>query len=134
MAHATFHDGQVEGWSLLPNKSLRIDIADVTGGKFSMFLQNVRSFKGNNFREGNIILDVEIVRNADPGIDRLRSLFDLEPTASPAFLLIGMRQVQEGELTFVAINPSYGCEISALCENVTIEERAGRRGIARSDQ
>jgi hypothetical protein len=94
----------------------------------SMQLAGLEAFVCNDFRQGNIILSVQIISAFAPSEDAVTLLF-VPPHPSAAkefhdrysqFLKKQIEMVTRGALTFVTIDPSYGCNVSALCQEVLI--------------
>lgn len=114
------HDGYIDAIELEPGKGLHIALRDVTGARFALRLTGLRRLLCNNFREGNIVLSVSIACGVQPDDDLIRRL--LGGTAQAESMVAQTaRDICDGRLTLVAIDPSYGCELAALCESAEIE-------------
>ena len=75
----------------------------------------------NNLRKGNIVLDVTASTGSDTDFYLLDKLFTKPKVNNPKFesyLCSLKNKILQNELYVVQLNPSYGCEIIALCENI----------------
>jgi hypothetical protein len=54
------HDGTITGLRLIEPTSLRVDVSDWRGNRYAITLTGLQRLKCLDFREGNIILDVEV--------------------------------------------------------------------------
>ncbi|HVY52809.1 hypothetical protein FRZ61_37280 [Hypericibacter adhaerens] len=114
------HDGTVQGLELQAGNGLRVALRDVAGQAYRLQLKGVRRLLCNDFREGNIILSLSIASRMPPDRGLLRRL--LGGTKDEDRLVAEAAQaIAEGRLALVAIDPSYGCELTALCESAEIE-------------
>ena len=125
------HDGIVDGIHLVSDKAVVVSLRDAHRQTFSMQLVGVEALVCDDFRLGNIILDVQITSDVAPDKDTLGSLF-VPPHPSAAeefhdqharFLDRHADRIKEGTLVLVSIAPSYGCKLVALCREVLISPR-----------
>ncbi len=118
------HDGFVDGVRMADDKTAVLSLRDIRGQRFTMQLIGVERLVCDDFRQGNIILSIEIVSGMAPNMDALGSLFHLLPEEArdqpPPYLELRAKQVAEGSLVLVTIEPSYGCKLTALCRQVLI--------------
>src|SRR5262249_53568780 len=126
------HDGFVDGVVLEGEKRVAVSLRDVSGQVFSMRLIEVEALVCNEFRQGNIILDITIFSGIAPDDDALGSLFG-SPHPSVArehheqhkrLLQDRSDKIRKGVLKLVSIEPSYGCSLTALCGEVIISRTA----------
>jgi hypothetical protein len=115
------HDGTIDMLSLKANNVLEIGLTDVKNVRYRLVLSGLERLRCQDFREGNIILDVSLVNGQSPDKDALRELFGLTNDQTPHFLAQIIVKIEQGLLAFVNITPSYGCEVLALCSNVCLE-------------
>ena len=126
------HDGFVDGILLAGESAVTVLLRDVKDRTFSMQLIGVEHLACDDFRQGNIILHVQIVSGIAPNDDTLRSLLGPpHPKAAQEFhdrheqfLQKKIEKIKAGSLTLVSIDPSYGCYLRALCRDVVISPRA----------
>lgn len=121
------HDAYLEGLTLSDGAGQRIlRIAfrpeKPANRRFALVLGGLEHLRCTEFREGNIVLSVEIVRHRKPDPAALHALFDTGAKAPTPWIDRFARDVAVGKLTFVRISPSYGCELIALCKEVRAEE------------
>jgi hypothetical protein len=119
------HDGYVVGLHLAGNDLAQVTLRDLHGQRFVLELAGLKRLRCDGFAEGNIISDLMFIRGAAPPNDVVRKLVgEPHPSAGEPYrqqfekvIADYERKVIEGDLTFVEIVPSYGCEISALRGN-----------------
>ncbi|CAG1022137.1 hypothetical protein DOJK_01467 [Patescibacteria group bacterium] len=107
-------DNGVELFIKLINKS----IVTVT-------LDSVERMLCDSFREGNIILSVDVLNdtlswNFSTLLAKLFELNEQEKKENPAYFLKTKEKINNQELVLFHISPSYGCELIALCKDVVI--------------
>lgn len=111
------HDGFFEGIRVKDDKSARLFFRELDGKQYELDLGSVEYLLANEFKEGNIILDLTIEQGKDCDITRLERLFDAEYLKNnPDFLTKLQHRIETEGLTLVSINPSYGCSFVALCK------------------
>ena len=122
-----FHDARLISIELKDNCSAVIALLDDgDGAKHELFFEQLDRMRCIDFREGNIVLDVEIYKCTAPPIDILERLFAVTTQKEiPAYLDVRIKKVEAGELTLVHITPSYGAELIALCGSLRITQMAG---------
>ena len=122
------HDGYVLGLKLV-DKGLRVAVSDADGRKYILELAGLQRLRCNEFAQGNIIHHIIITTRAKPSSASLRKLLG-EPHPSVGEPHRGQHEdwrarceqrVLDGDLTFVELQSSYGCEMWALCESVKVE-------------
>jgi hypothetical protein len=120
LEHPNFHDARILAVELIDSNALLVNLQEEGGALYRLKLSGLERLRCLDFREGNIILDVSIFRGVPPPVADLRTLLDLRVKESPEYLDTVANRVRAGELSFVHITPSYGCELLALCKNVHI--------------
>ena len=119
MEQPRLHDGLLEGIVVKADKSSTLTLRDVTAVQYELELGAVEHLCANDFREGNIILDLTVERGKDCDASLLRTLFDNKYFESrPGFLVALLQRIEAEDLTLVSIDPSYGCSFVALCRTV----------------
>jgi len=122
------HDGRVLGLNLV-GKGLRLSVSDIDGRSYILELVGLQRLRCNEFAEGNIIHHIIITTRAKPSSASLRKLLG-EPHPSVGephrrrhedWRARCEQSVLDGDLTFVELQSSYGCEMWALCESVKVE-------------
>ncbi len=123
------HDGHLQGLMLGPQSTLNLHLSDVAKNGFVFALAGLGRLLVDEFREGNIILDVTILRGIAPERSELERLIGtLHPSVGTPFrdqheaAITGYSdRVATGELTFLRIVPSYGSDLLALCVELRID-------------
>jgi hypothetical protein len=113
-----FHDARLTGIELHSEHDVRLSIQASARDRYIVALLGVRRLRADEFREGNIILDVTIERGADCDPDLLAELYDLRD-GNP-YVATLLSEVRTNNLALAQLNPSYGCRLLALCKDVTI--------------
>jgi hypothetical protein len=122
------HDGFVDGIYLKSDKAVQIMLRDLRDHRFLMELSGVEALTCNEFKQGNIISVIWIVRGMPPSADTLALLFEPPHPAvdqkyrdqHKSFIEQQVGRIKDGVVTLVSIEPSYGCELVALAERVEI--------------
>lgn len=127
----SLHDGHLLGLDLVRKAVLHVRLRNLAGKGYLLELSGLRQLRCGEFREGNIVLDVEIMRGTPSGLEEantrealVRSLVgELHPTVQDPFrsknesyIVNLLTSIKDGNLTLVRIDASYGCELTALCE------------------
>lgn len=119
MEQPRLHDGFLEGIIVKEDKSATLTLRDVNGVQYELELGAVEHLCANDFRRGNIILDLTVERGKDCDASLLRMLFDNKYLESrPDFLVALLQRIEAEDLTLVSIDPSYGCSFVALCRTI----------------
>ncbi len=125
----TFHDGNLIGLSFSKGEAT-LSIVGSDGVGWQIELRGVRYLKADDFREGNIVSYCRAIRKTDPPRGLLEALAGgPHELAAPEYhekhrLFIDdlAEQVRNGSLTLLIVEPSYGCELLAISEQVEASE------------
>lgn len=91
----------------------------VSGDLVQATLIGVDRLVCDNFREGNIVLDVTIESEAAGSVlDKLFIPPRIKNEKYEAFISTVRQKLKEGMMKIVSINPSYGCESIVYCKDV----------------
>jgi hypothetical protein len=123
-----FHDGHLLGIELIDNDRVAIKVRKFSGERYSLDLSGVERLLCNEFAQGNIVSEIYLMSGILPPISNLRLLMTPpHPSAAEEYHAKHNRVIQQTadlvaqrKLTFVAIEPSYGGELHALCRSVEI--------------
>jgi hypothetical protein len=119
MEQPRLHDGLLEGIIVKEDKSATLTLRDVNGVQYELELGSVEHLCANDFRRGNIILDLTVERGRDCDVSLLRTLFGNKHLEShPDFLATLLQRIEAENLALVSIDPSYGCSFLALCRTI----------------
>jgi hypothetical protein len=124
----SLHDGYVDGMHLTTDQGATVSLRDINGQTFSMQLIGVVALVCNDFREANIIYDIQLACGQLPDASILAALLIApRPSAAQEFhdrhaqlLQQYAEKVRERALILVSLRRSYGCELVALCREVLI--------------
>jgi hypothetical protein len=108
-----FHDGFVEG-VLLDRTSAFVFFRNWKEDRVVMKLDDVRSLKMNNFRQGNILFDVIARDGNEISHDDIEQLFGFSDDSQVAKKLA---ETDEEQLVVVEVNPSYGASFLAIAKS-----------------
>lgn len=119
----SFHDGLLCGLSVTETTAT-LSLVEVDGRRWSVELTGVRYLKADDFRQGNIVLDLEVVTGEPPPPRWLEKLLPApHPKVAATYHdahrshIKGLEaDIAAGVLTLVVLSPSYGCELWAICE------------------
>lgn len=118
--NSILHDGFFEGLRIKEDGSARLFFRDVGGQHYELDLDSLEYLLANEFRKGNIILDLTIYQGTDYDVALLERLFGAEYLGkNPDFLNKLQHRIEVESLTLVSIDPSYGCSFVALCKTAT---------------
>lgn len=124
-----FHDGNLTGLSVF-ERTATLSIVRYDGVRWQIELSGVRYLRADGFREGNIISHCEVVTNAEPSRALLEAVAS-GPHESAAqeyhdqyrLFIDGIaEQVKSGHLSLLSVEPSYGCDVLAICERAEATE------------
>ncbi len=108
------HDGTVVGVSVENGGTqVSIRVRSTAGDEHLLVLSDVRAFRLDSFREGNIIHAIRL-----HSVDAARTLFDI-PDLVKDRLDLDLATVPSDEFVFV-LEPSYGAEVVSVCRDVDV--------------
>lgn len=83
-------------------------------------MRGVERLRADDFREGNIILDVTVTAGEQLELDDVAEAFGLDTEPSP-FLQNTIDRLKRDRMIVVRINPSYGCVVTCVCSEMSVE-------------
>jgi hypothetical protein len=109
----------------LKNNDVELFIKLIDKTIITVTLDSVERMLCNSFREGNIILSVDVLNdtlswNFSTLLADIFELNEHERKENPAYFLKTKEKINNQELVLFHISPSYGCEMIALCKDVVI--------------
>ena len=124
-----FHDGLLTSLTVAEGGAT-LTLSHPGGRDWTIELQGVRHLRADNFREGNIIAELEIITGIAPPRSQVEVLAERPHEGAAqtfhdehrAYVDHLVEQVSAGQLMFLSLNPSYGCELLVVCENVRASE------------
>jgi hypothetical protein len=123
-----FHDGYLTG-IILNEQGATVYLCQVTGEEYALTLSGLEALQMEDFRQGNIISMVEVIRgNVPSGHSCLERLFQPpHPSADQkyhdahdAVIAKQSARIASGEVSLLKISPSYGGDLLAICRDVKL--------------
>lgn len=123
-----FHDGNVYGIKENTKDEYSIYLRTENLIKYEIILKGKTKILINDYREANIILDIELFNNNnfiteynnDSALYNVLFGFDASLKNSDKYLNSVLSKICNGEFIVLRINPSYGCSIIAICETIKL--------------
>ena len=117
------HDSRLVGL-LISGKELLLLIEPLEGTRFHIVLKDVERLRVDDFREGNIILDIAVYRGSEIEIEDVAYVHGLENEGlqSGGFLKETMQTLAERNIILVKVHPTYGCSLVCLCRDIGIAD------------
>jgi hypothetical protein len=130
------HDGLLTSVAVSEGEAV-LGLTHVDGRQFNLTLTGVEALSMNDFREGNIILELQVATGSDfegvglsPGDVRatLEVLFTRPHSEAAqkyhddydASLERQVERLEKGEMRLVILDPAYGAELVAYCASVEL--------------
>lgn len=116
------HDGKLLSIAAPIDKRVEIKVEDVLEKQYSIILDGVTRFCASDFREGNIILDVMIMRGRQVKQADLSQLLYAGQMGEEAKVYLEhlLEDIVHKSLLVLQINPSYGCLLIGIARNIDI--------------
>jgi hypothetical protein len=116
------HDARVNGLVIRNDDDIEVIINTPEGASINLFMRRVYRLVANNFREGNIVLDIEVLASKEITHSDLTVFYSSSDNAAEQGIRsLHSRAVSENKL-FVKLNASYGCEFACICERIDIRQ------------
>ena len=115
------HDAKVRGLLVTNDNRLLVSIAGTDDSNKCLVFHGVERLRCDDFRQGNIILDVTVSSGESIDIDDLAYVYGVEKSNAP-FLQSSMDRLQAENRLVVRLNPSYGCSLVGICQSLTVED------------
>jgi hypothetical protein len=119
LVNPNVHDAYITGLVLLKEKRLLILIQLVNGEIFGLILHNATRLKVNEFREGNVILDINVSEGEGIDINGISNLYSFSCDVADVPMNFVNQLINENK-KLVVINPSYGCELICICSDLEV--------------
>jgi hypothetical protein len=120
MARMYLHDAKLHSIQLQADHAVVLGITEEDGTARTALLTAVDRMRVFDLREGNTILEANVIRTGRPPIEVFRKLFDLDAGEMPDYCRRRIADIESGALTLVHIVPSYGAELIALCKEFAL--------------
>lgn len=112
------HDGALLGIALPADGRVEIAVADASGKLFCISLTAVTIFHASDFWEGNIILDLTVMRGTQVGPNELT---ELRSRLRDEDIRRALESVARDSLFVVQLNTSYGCHFVAIAGEIHLQ-------------
>jgi hypothetical protein len=116
-----FHDARVVGILCPSSQRALLLLKDTSSAVYCLDLKGVNRLRVDDFREGNIVLDLTIEGGHSVRPEDVAHVLGIQGNAVyDEYHSIIMQQIGQKELFLVRLNPSYGCELGCLCAQVDV--------------
>jgi hypothetical protein len=117
MSLSYLHDGDLLAISLDGDNSISLLCRPIGQPRVRIQLAGIVDFVANNFRTGNIILSVDVYSSVDQLEENIvRGLaYSDRPEHLIAFKERLRPRDKNGELKYLVLESSYGCDLAAIC-------------------
>lgn len=120
--YSAFHDGKLLGIIVSQARTCVLLTADQKGHHYRIVLSGVIRLRADEFKEGNTILNINVRSGEQVNSGEITRLCDAdEQGVSGSFVSNILSRIHSRQLFLFAINPSYGCEFTCVCERLAIE-------------
>jgi hypothetical protein len=116
----SLHDGLLVGLIAPGHRQLLILTKNTNQATYCLVLSGVEHCRADDFREGNIILDITIEEGDNVGAEDVAYLLG-QGTDHP-FVQNAITRIRAEKLLLLRINPSYGCTLVVLCRVIELTE------------
>ena len=111
-----FHDGMINKIQIINNNDLELSIKTIDKKIYHIIFYNIEYLNINNFKVGNIILDIEIWQLCNCSTKFLKKILENDPNIE--YITQISEKIKSGLLSLIIINPSYGAELICICESL----------------
>jgi hypothetical protein len=132
--NADLHDAELVGLNYETDKNIRLTFKTVGARRVDLVLIGIRRFAATNLWDGNTVLDVMSTKFGNLEPERVpeiaKDAFSHEFVAPPSARRDGTRkqweqwlkQIEAGTLHALVVEPTYGAEIVAICDDLSITD------------
>ena len=106
-----FHDSLLKKIEILDKNKFNI-IIQIKTQLYKIVFSEIEYLVVNDFKMGNIILDIEVFKKCNCSLDFLNEILKLNRDEYYQYLTKIANDIELGNLMLVIINPSYGAEIT----------------------
>ena len=114
------HDADLFGIVSCPDRRMLLLLRDVHGKTHCLSLCGVERFKGDDFRQGNIVLDIEIQTGSSVNSEDIAGVYGIDVSTSADSFENIMGKFDSGQLKLVRLDTSYGFSFLCVCEGIEI--------------
>jgi len=128
MIEPDFHDGNLTGIRTF-DTTVELTMQHLFEGTFQVRLVDVEELQADEFKLGNIVMNVRLTSGNRPTPEDLSTLYPgAHPTAPPRvhdqhieFIERQISRIEQQEVILFQISASYGCDLSAVCKKVEVQ-------------
>lgn len=117
-----FHDGLLMGVEILGDEEVVLRLKDVENRNFRLRLLRVSLLKVDDFRQGNIILDVTVSERLEDQREIIAWLAFSGTESDDPEVRRYIEEAVKNHWKLVTVAPSYGAEVFALCADIELVE------------
>jgi hypothetical protein len=117
------HDSRILGLITLEKNKLLLPMQTVDKSILCLAFNDLDCLRVDDFREGNIILDITVSRGSEVEVIDIAYAHGLEQFISSEtnnYLDKAVQNFINGNKLFVQINPSYGCKLVCICGEIEV--------------
>jgi hypothetical protein len=115
------HDGRFNGIHLTGDHSGYVVCSSLLGERYNIVFSRVRSLRATDFREGNIIHILWVLKKSQIPENEIEGLLFGKDWKERDEVRKAIEDVRNRDSIFVHIESSYGCDFKVLCETLKIE-------------
>jgi hypothetical protein len=113
-----YHDANLVGIRMESNSTQAVlSFVREDGLNVDLILKGVKHLRCDNFREGNIVLDVENRTGVKIGRDVVEKAVGVSDGESSQYIFELCAKIESGELVLIQLLESYGTNVVAVCES-----------------
>jgi hypothetical protein len=115
------HDANILGLVMVSKNKLLLPIHLVDGSNVCIVLNDVVCLRSDDFREGNIVLDITVSRGSAVEMSEIAYAHGLEKflsSESSLFLKKSIQDFLKEKRILVQVNPSFGCRLVCICGEI----------------
>ncbi|MBW6423142.1 hypothetical protein KX729_16920 [Rhizobium sp. XQZ8] len=128
MIEPDFHDGYLTGIRTF-DKTVELTMKHLVKGAFQILLLEVEELQADEFKLGNIVMNVRLTSGTRPSPEDLSILHPHPHPAVPKYVHDQHADFRERQISRIAqrevilfqMSASYGCDLSAICKKVEIQ-------------
>jgi hypothetical protein len=122
LINPNLHDARVTGLVIHNDNDIEVLIASAEGAPMNLFMRRAYRLVANNFREGNIVLDIEVLTGREITIRDLIVFGPSSDNAAEQAIRSLYSKVTSEDKLFVRLNASYGCEFACICDRIEVRQ------------
>jgi hypothetical protein len=116
------HDALLLGLVMTTKNKLLLIMQATDAAILYIALNDIECLHADDFRQGNIILDISVFSGHDASADDIAYVYGLDKSSpcDSKYLDKAVRDFFIRKKLFVQINPSYGCRLACICGGIEL--------------